>query len=405
MAKLFTSHDPFHVHKLLGLTALLNFAYRLVLILLRGHAFCQVQASSADDNDERILSCSSEKELYFDIACVVAHAFLSWTSLLLPLPLKRNFKSPMIWREFRWHSIIFASRSVIGTIISILGLWPKQLALNYLAKLALVMGTCHAAEYATQKCGDKEKRTTNAMAYPDYVSESMQQKIKLNYSMAQMSATISCITEDPTLSFLSLYAIQGAAFLMTLRRKNILSTRSVHFVYQLQLCAAYLPTLAGVLNLIKNVYGGQPVHSDQLDRWAKIFLLGGIHLFAGYLRIDRRVSKLVTWGISLLIWTIFMKFSVFYDALLWFHTHPTGIAYVIFSHINEYQRVFRHYMPIFAGKAAACGTDPDEKKQEKQQHQSLVQDMKEYDMLEYPDRRQRFMMVFCALVATHVLPS
>jgi len=424
MAKLITNHDPFHLHKTLGLLVLLNFVYRLVLMVRYGNCF-PYSTSTTSINFHH----------YFDIASVLWHAGLSWSSLLLPLPEKRNFNSPMIWREFRWHSIIFATRSILATLMSLLNLWPTHFVTNYAVKFALVMGTCKAADMATQHHGSNTQRTTNAMAYPSWLSLELEQRIKLNYSMAQMGATISCFAEDATYSFLPLYAIQGAAFLMTLRRKHlwpIQSTRSVHFGYQLQLCAAYLPSitcfLAGLSLFLQYVLQkSQDPHSSSFqqlqeeqepqlevlkERLAKIFLLGAIHLIAGHLRIDRRMSKATTWGIAILIWNWFVLYSPSsFKVLLWFHTHPAGIAYVVFSHVNEYQRVFRHYSPIWLGHAKHSWIHPIGEDSQKQQQQQpvkpvpqerptkpLVQDLVDYDMWVYFTRPQRFVMVLCALV-------
>jgi hypothetical protein len=401
MAKLFTNHDPFHIHKTMGLLALLNFAYRLMLIVnpwRGGSAFCHA-------NNE---TCTTQ-HIYVDVACVLLHGALSWSSLLLPVPRKRNFNSPMIWTEFRWHSILFATRSILGTIVSILGWWPEHLVANYGAKVALVMGTCFAADYVTAKYGCTTQRTTNAMAYPEYVSTHHQQRIKLNYSMAQMSATLSCVTEDPTLSFLPLYAIQGAAFLMTLRRKNWISTRTVHFNYQVQLCAAYLPTITALGQLLLSfgiTIRSSNYHLRIQEQLAQIFLLGGLHLIAGYLRIDCQASKAVTWGSTIFLLVLFQQNEVLQNVLLWFHSHPVGIAYIIFCHVNEYQRVFRHYFPILCGEKAMQYYQWHEKKggdktEDPNFRQSLIRDMLDYDMLEYPDRRQRFLLVLCVLFATH----
>ena len=387
MAKLFTNHDSFHVHKSLGMFVLLNFVYRLALYLWRGYAFCQVDR----------LECSA-RETKWDIISLLLHAALSWSSLIMPLPVKRNFSSPMIWREFRWHSIIFATRSVVASLVSIGAFWPvldtpSHIAANFTLKLSLIMGTCYAADLATALTGSTEKRTTNAMPYPGYITPEEEKRIKLNYSMAQMSATLSCITEDPTLSFLALYAIQGAAFLMTLRRKNLVGTRTCHLVYQILVCAMYLPLVTNVIHF----------SSTTTADWGPYTLYGGLMLLAGYLRIDKRHSKLVTWGACIGIRTLMMvPHSGFWNVLVWFHEHPAGIFYVAFSQLNEYQRALRHYGPIFASPPNNDGNKKHaDIEKPKNKYQLLAQDMSECDLCKYPNRRQRFLLVFLALLVTH----
>jgi hypothetical protein len=151
MAYLITHHDPYHVHKIVGLLCLLHFVYRFFMIVLHGTAF--------PDSE----SCRSQA------ACVLVHAVLSWSALLLPLPEKRNFNSPMIWPEFRLHSITFATRHVVATAVTLLGLWPESVVADVAVKTALVVCTVLAARVVTTKYGDREKRTTNAMPYPPKV--------------------------------------------------------------------------------------------------------------------------------------------------------------------------------------------------------------------------------------------
>lgn len=374
MAKLFTNHDPFHIHKTLGFLALINIAWRLIAFFWRGYAFCQV------GNDV----CSKE-EIQFDVASVIVHGLLSWSSLMLPVPAKRNFKAPMIWLEFRWHSIIFASRSVLATVISILGLWPEHAVLKFVTKMALVMGTCYAADLATKLYGCTEKRTTNAMVYPDYITPELQQKIKLNYSFAQFAATIACCMEDPSLAFPPLYAIQGAAFLMTLRRKNLIGTRTFHLIYQLQLCVMYLPTLLFL------------TRGASRDYLAELFLTAGMTMLATYLRIDKRYSKTVVWGTILAIYEFVHATDTCWNFLIWQHTHPVGIAYVLYSHCNETQRFLRHFAPIFIGRALEPKGGVPAKVHPTQ---SFVRDMAENDLLAFPTRRQRISIMVLSYVAS-----
>lgn len=145
MAKLITSHDPFHVHKTIGVFVLLHYLYRFFLLFTTGSAFPE---------EEPAVQAS---------ICVAVHGVLSWSSLLLPLPSKRNFQGPMIWPEFRAHSITFASRHVVATIVSLNHLWPTNVWLDVVAKIALVWGTQRVASEITNRIGDREKRTTNSM--------------------------------------------------------------------------------------------------------------------------------------------------------------------------------------------------------------------------------------------------
>lgn len=238
MAKLFTHHDRFHSHALVGGIALIHYFYRFVLVCWTGTSF--------PEHENR----------WFQTACVLLHVLLPLLSFQIPLPAKRNPKKPMIWHEGRWHSLIFATRHVIATLCSLWCLWPNPqqferfssawwytLAGDILAKQALTVTTCRLAKIVSDKYGDRIQRTTNSMPYPDNVDEEQQLVIKRFYSSMQFAATSLCLIGDPTAAFWPLFAIQGATFLMTLVRKGFVSAATYHRGYALQLrfnCLVFL---------------------------------------------------------------------------------------------------------------------------------------------------------------------
>jgi hypothetical protein len=80
MARLFTNHDPYHIHKTLGLFALMNFLLRFYYVARYGNSFPPEAGESKG----------------FQCFCVLVHAALPAMSMFLPLPPKRNFWMPMI---------------------------------------------------------------------------------------------------------------------------------------------------------------------------------------------------------------------------------------------------------------------------------------------------------------------
>ena len=241
MANLITNHDPFHVHKILGLFVLLHFIYRFYLVATTGRAF------------------SSPKEpTYISICGVLLHGVLSWSSLLLPLPTKRNFAKPMIWPEFRYHSILFATRHVLSTIFTLANCWPSssssnndnQVVLNCISRGTIIIGTVKLASYITSKHGNKTHRTTNTMPYPNNVSSIQETNIKRMYTAAQFGATITCFMNDPTMQFVPLLGIQMAPLLMTLVRKGRISTTTYHRVYSISLSLGYIVIFMRLLLLL-----------------------------------------------------------------------------------------------------------------------------------------------------------
>merc|ERR550525_1477552 len=88
--------EHYHIHRYLGTLVLLNYIYRIILRYTTGKPFGDDEASW---------------EVLF---VIVLHSALSLTSLLFHIPQKRNTSNPMIWPEFRWHSILFGCRSFIA---------------------------------------------------------------------------------------------------------------------------------------------------------------------------------------------------------------------------------------------------------------------------------------------------
>ena len=158
------------------------------------------------------------------------HGLLSWSSLLLPLPPIRNCSAPMIWPEFRFHSIVFTSRHVLCTLLTLNNAWPQSMVAHVGAKLAVLLATAKAADVVTSRLGDAEKRTTNAMPYPKTVSVEERHAVKFQYVSAQFGATAAACLPDATLSFVPLLAIQVAPLLMTLVRKGKIDGVSYHAV-------------------------------------------------------------------------------------------------------------------------------------------------------------------------------
>lgn len=91
LKKLKTKEDPHHLHKTLGIFCLFNYVYRYYLLLSVGNM---------------------RLNNLYGILSILVHAALSLSSLIFYIPLKRNPLKPMIYPEYRLHSIIFALRSV-----------------------------------------------------------------------------------------------------------------------------------------------------------------------------------------------------------------------------------------------------------------------------------------------------
>ena len=268
MAFLLTHHDPYHIHAILGLFVLFSFLTRLLNIFIFGTAFPETESK------------------LFTYCSILSHSILPISSLLLPIPAKRNFSSPMIWPEFRLHSIVFALRHVIGTLMEVTDSWPNSLWLSILCKTSLIMSVVFFARLITQYYGDKNLRTTNAMPYPEYISEEKQQGVKYNYRIAQFYATVHAVLGDATCAYAPLFGIQSAPFLMTLVRKNIISAIWYHRIYSITL---YIPY---IILLVRMIHGTQPTI-------AVLFVGIFIPLVVDPLRVKFLVSPMIIWLFTL----------------------------------------------------------------------------------------------------------
>jgi hypothetical protein len=270
MAHLITDHDPYHIHKVLGLLVLLHYLHRYYVIFAYGTAFPAWSISS-----------SGSAPPLLDAFAILLHGALSWSSLLLPLPQRRNFDRPMIWPEFRFHSILFASRHVVCTMLSLCDLWPNRTTnFDCIARIVVVIGTSTIARSITSKYGDRRRRTTNSMPYPtNIVDERRISSIRALYATSQFGATITCLSSDPTINFSPLLGIQMAPLLMTLVRKNKIGCQTYHACYAASLFLGYAVVYVRMLSYVRcdGYYGADDATSTTTtasmdETWDGIYL-------------------------------------------------------------------------------------------------------------------------------------
>lgn len=278
MAPLFTKHDPYNVHKTLGALVLAHTLYRVFLTLRHGTAF------------------PIEEPLWRSSLGVLLHGLLSWSSLLLPLPQHRNYSSPMMWPEFRYHSITFATRHVCCTLLTLAGAWPSNVFLEALAKCCVIYGVVKVVGWITDTYGDRERRTTNAMVYPKEMTEEQREAVKAEYAKSQFAATAISVLPDATLSWMSVIPIQAAPLLMTLVRKGKISTFTYHRVYSFTLWS-------NVLLAFCVFYRALPFVADSAGERLSMQLLlaSGTQMLLRKLRLELCLPQLLVWTLFTLI--------------------------------------------------------------------------------------------------------
>jgi hypothetical protein len=216
MGRLVTKEDPWHVHKTLGALALTHFAYRLGALAVHGSMLFGFGGGA-------------------DAALVACHAALSLSSLIFRLPVRRHEHKPMIYPEFRAHSILFALRSVACCVLAMhgIGIWLRA---------AVCFLTMVAADAATARYAS-EGSTMRAMPFEGALTVSQRRAVTLYHSVSQANATALMVLRADA-AFAPLLAIQLAAFLMTLVRKGLISTATWHVAYTASLAVCVF-TLSG----------------------------------------------------------------------------------------------------------------------------------------------------------------
>ena len=203
MESLITHHEARygHIHKTLGLLALVHYIYRFYNFMAYG-------------------SMMFESSMW---PLIIVHAALSGTSLIFYIPSIRSEKAPMIWPEFRAHSILFAYRSLTAMALT-------QLAIsNPATRAATILTTILLADTAT------------SYFKMEGASEAARTRLNYFYSISQVLATTTLLF-SPSMerALMILFPIQIAAFLMTLVRKKLINPFHWHFYYAISLLLNYV---------------------------------------------------------------------------------------------------------------------------------------------------------------------
>ena len=207
--KLITKEDPLHIHKSLGFICLANYAYRYYLLIRHG-------SMDLNNSNAAIL--------------ILCHATLSCSSLVFHIPASRNKTAPMIYPEYRLHSILFVLRSVVCYFLTLF-----EYSIEY--KFATCYATMLLADFVTAmyKLPETPMNTTmRNMPFDKRIGEDEQQQIILMQSSQQIGATLYMFGNLDS-CFSPMFAIQIAAVLMTLVRKSVIDSNMWHLVYNFSL--------------------------------------------------------------------------------------------------------------------------------------------------------------------------
>jgi len=253
--KLSTKEDPYHIHKIFGTICFLNFVYQFFHVVL-------YQESHIDNT--------------IGVIFMGCHAILPISSLIFHIPAIRNRTGPMIYPEFRLHSIIFSLRSVICFYLS-------YYKISYFYKILACFITMTFADIATYMTNrDADKTLIRTMPFDKNVSLDLQKRIKHFQCSMQVGATLYMLGNTHT-AFLTLYGIQLPAFLMTLVRKNIITPNTWHQLYS--------------IILIFNIYGYYTVPISYIFIHIVLF-----NLFIE-VRFMHNINKYFAWTLIFLLYS------------------------------------------------------------------------------------------------------
>lgn len=293
--RLVTHEDAiyYHFHKTMGAGVLFHFAYRIYNFVKYG-------------------------EMGFDgswgtLCWILVHAALHVSSFEFILPRKRNKVYNVIWPEMRWHSMIFAYRSVVLMFLIWLGL-NSYLSAPFIAYIRgpIVIATMLSADYATwyyktiQTSVEQSDSTMRGNPYPPYVPQGVITVHNTFYSLSQALATANILYRGFNMVFLQLLAIQTAPFGMTLVKKGILKQAGWHWTYTLALLSAYLYGYATPSELTHKAY------------WTSVVLFC-------IARFKFNMNKYLLWSMAIAAqWYLMYTDTDFYNNIL-FHSGTTLI--------------------------------------------------------------------------------
>lgn len=212
---LFTDHDSLHIHKILGVSCLAHYGYRIYCKLKFGNMFFE----------------SSPLVLY---ATPIIHLSLSLSSFLFHVPKYRFSSKVIIWKELQLHNIIFISRSV-SVMLHILLANPKYTMFYYFTRMSIVMIHHYLADFVSFVYQVDNKTTTRDIPY-DNTNRLISYVNKKYYAASQLAAISNLLlTKNYEGPFIIMFPIHLSTFLMTLVRKNIITNSQWHILYGLSL--------------------------------------------------------------------------------------------------------------------------------------------------------------------------
>jgi hypothetical protein len=189
------------------------------------------------------------------VPTLLLHFLLNLTSFVFSIPHRRIKEGSRIWPEYRYHSLVFVSRSLAAMLL----FWYEQTPTSsthsepyYWGSVIIVLLTLVAADLSTasaQQYASKSIRELDVSRATRYF-----------FTVCQFYATAGVLfgVRRYTLQFLNVLVVQLNPFLFTLRRKNLISHTATVTIYGILLffgftVCVYEYTSTGGLVLLRTV--------------------------------------------------------------------------------------------------------------------------------------------------------
>lgn len=228
LGRLFTKEDfgGYNLHKILGVVVLLQYFFRIGVVLSCVRIEGRDQAWFGPD--------------YLSLATVWMSALLQFTSFRFHVPRHRILGSPMIWQEWRAHNLIFVMRHVLAFTIRwyierVGALSPHERLVAKVLAFGVLLAQLRSVDIATDYLReDKHESLTATWPFWRGCPAWVERFIKFFYNIAQFQASSLVLNMESSwlyMGYLVIFPFQLASLLMTLVRKGLISTTGYHIGY------------------------------------------------------------------------------------------------------------------------------------------------------------------------------
>lgn len=248
LQSLSTSHDKFNMHKIMGVSTLILFAYRLWNLWDGAECFGASDVVAA--------------------GTMAWHLLLPASSFMFKVPDKRILPL-MIWTEMRWHTLLFTTRCTLVFYHEMV--FPQSY--QFFVRFLMVISVHILVDCVTLMYGQKNNTTIRVDGKSEHTW------ILTFYSISQFVGTAGMLgsfngPQTLTMAYLPLIPIFMASFGMTLARKQFISKHGYTVMYG-------IPLLGIWYGVLRHKHGS---------------LMCAVGIVVSQLRIHSHINKYALWA-------------------------------------------------------------------------------------------------------------